>query len=70
MFASSDEPAIPSVPSTSAQATQPLGYGDLCRYFYRALKEDFEDYVAHNVSEKELSNNRLIAYVVACHAYD
>ena len=50
MFPSPDDLPIPSIPSTSAQATQALGFGDLCRYFYRALKENFEDYTAHNVS--------------------
>jgi hypothetical protein len=50
MFLCPDDPLIPSIPSTSAQATQALGFGDLCRYFYRALKENFEDYTAHNVS--------------------
>ena len=70
MFASPHEPPIPSISSTSAQATQALGFGDLCRYFYRALKEDFEDYNAHNVSEKGFSGNYFIAYVVACDAHD
>merc|ERR1711915_485113 len=27
-----------------------LGFGDLCRYFYRTLKTDHEDYVAHNLA--------------------
>ena len=62
MFPSPDDPPISSIPSTSAEATQALGFGDLCRYFYRALKEDFEDYAAHNVSEKGFCGNDLIGY--------
>ena len=70
MFPSPDDPPIPSIPSTSAQASQALGFGDLCRYFYRALKDDFEDYTAHNVSETAFSRNNLIGYVVACITHD
>ena len=70
MFPSPDDPPISSIPSTSAEATQALGFGDLCRYFYRALKEDFEDYAAHNVTEEGFSVTDLISNVVACHAHD
>ena len=70
MFPSPDDPAMPSIPSTSALATQALGFGDLCRYFYRALKENFDDNTAHNVSEEDFSGNDLIECVVACLTYD
>ena len=28
-----------------------LGYGDLCRFYYRALRAHCEDYLAHNVMD-------------------
>ena len=44
-----------------------LGFGDLCRYFYRALREDFEDYIAHNVMDHYCEDFDCIGYFVACH---
>ena len=46
--------------STSPQPA--LGFGDLCRYFYRALKDTFEDDTAHDVTDKELLEFDLIHY--------
>ena len=57
MFPSPNDPPGSPAPSTSAQTPLALGFGDLCRHFYRALKDDFEDYTAHNVTDKDLKKN-------------
>ena len=53
--------------SEDAKNSLDLGFGDLCRYFYRALREDFEDYIAHNVMDNDCWNFDCIGYFVACH---
>ena len=53
MMSSAGHLTTPAVSSSSLQQTPALGFGDLCRYFYRALREDFEDYTAHNVMDKD-----------------
>jgi hypothetical protein len=30
----------------------PLGFGELCRFFKRELRKDFDDFTADNVSKK------------------
>ena len=63
---------LPAMNFTSSQnedarSSPDLGFGDLCRYFYRALREDFEDYIAHNVMDHYCEDFDCIGYFVACH---
>ena len=51
-------------------STSALGFGDLCRYFYRTLKEDSEDYTAHDVMDKDFLAFVCIGYFVACLSHD
>jgi len=37
--------------SAHSNSSLDLGFGDLCRYYYRALREENEDYTAHNVKD-------------------
>ena len=41
-----------------------LGFGDLCRYFYRTLKTDHEDYVAHNVCDEIVLDIPYISFLL------
>ena len=51
-------------------STSALGFGDLCRYFYRTLKEDSEDYAVHDVMDKYCLAFVCIGYFVACLSHD
>lgn len=59
--------SLPSSQNEKAKSSPDLGFGDLCRYFYRALREDFEEYIAHNVMEIDCQDFYCIGYFVACH---
>jgi len=50
-----------------AKFSPDLGFGDLCRYFYRALREDCEDYAAHNVMDNDIEDIFCIGYFIACY---
>ena len=58
---------LTSSKNEDARSSPDLGFGDLCRYFYRALREDFEDYIAHNVMDHYCEDFDCIGYFVACH---
>ena len=58
-----------SLPGTSTQKPTALGFGDLCRHFYRALKDDFDDYTAHTVIDYYCWNI-LHQNFAACHSHD
>ena len=70
MMSSAGHLTTSAVPSSSVQQIPPLGFGDLCRYFYRALREDFEDYTAHNVMDKDGDMFDYIGHFVACNTHD
>ena len=63
-------PCTPNLTTLAGQPTQALGFGNLCRYFYKALRDDFEDYTAHNVKDKECDGFDYSGYFVACHTHD
>ena len=58
------------LPGTSTQTSGVLGFGDLCRYFYRALKDDFDDYTAHTVNILSSYGIEFIQNITACNTHD
>jgi hypothetical protein len=36
--------------SSEPDEKKELGFGDLCRFYHRAMRADRDDYTAHNVS--------------------
>ena len=63
-------PCTSHLTTPAGQPTQALGFGDLCRYFYGALRVDFEDYTAHNVKDKDCDGFDYIGCIVDCNTHD